>query len=99
MQDRGLSKFKSFLGNLQAGSDIAPITFRARIDGAGEVEFDFDAIALTQETNFIRERWDGEGSNLGYFSLSGKAEDGTEFKTEDLTATFTAFLLVGSPRR
>lgn len=84
MQDRGLSEFKSFLGNLQAGSDIVPITFRARIDGAGEVEFDFDAIALTQETNFIRERWDGEGSRLGHFSLSGKAEDGSEFKTEDL---------------
>lgn len=85
MQDRGLSEFKSFLGNLQAGSDTAPITFRARIvDGSGEVELDFGAIVLTQENNFITERWDGEGASLGYFSLSGKAEDGTEFKTEDL---------------
>lgn len=84
MQDRGLSEFKSFLGNLQAGSDIAPISFRARIDGSGEVEFEFGAIVLTKETSFIMKWWDGEGSRPGYFSLSGKAEDGTEFKTEDL---------------
>jgi len=84
MQDRGLSEFKSFLGKLQAGSDIAPIDFRARIDGSGEVEFDFGAIVLTKETSFIMKWWDGDGSCPGYFSLSGKAEDGTEFKTEDL---------------
>lgn len=83
-QDLGLSEFKSFSGNLQVGSDTVPITFRARIDGAGKVEFDFGEIILTKETNFISEQWDGEGSYPGCFSLSGKAEDGTEFKTEDL---------------
>lgn len=83
-QDLGLSEFKSFSGNLQAGSDTAPITFRARIDGTGKVEFDFGEIILTKETNFISEQWDGEGSYLGCFSLYGKAEDGTELKTEDL---------------
>lgn len=84
MQDRGLSEFKSFFGILQADSDIAPITFRARIDGSGEVKLDFDTIVLTKETSFIKERVDGEESIPGYFSLSGKAEDGTEFKTEAL---------------
>lgn len=84
MQDLGLSEFKSFLGNLQAGSDTTPITFRARIDGSGKIEFDFGTIALTKETSFIMKWWDGEGSRPGYFSLSGKAEDDTEFKTVDL---------------
>lgn len=84
MQDLGLSEFKSFLGNLQAGSDTAPITFCARIDGSGKVEFDFGEIILTKETRFIRKWWDGEGSRPGYFLLSGKAEDGTEFETVDL---------------
>ncbi|CAH1081502.1 HEPN_Apea domain-containing protein [Candidatus Nitrotoga sp. 1052] len=84
MQDQGLLEFKSFFGNLQAGSNTAPITFRSRIDGSGKVEFDFGAIVLTKETSFIMKWWDGEGSRPGYFSLSGKAEDGTEFKTVDL---------------
>ena len=84
MQDRGLTEFKSFTGHLQAGGDITPITFRARIDGSGEVKFDFGEIVLTNETSFIMKWWDGEVSRPGYFSLSGKAEDGTEFKTEDL---------------
>ncbi|WP_333875197.1 hypothetical protein [Methylobacter sp.] len=84
MQDRGLTEFKSFTGHLQAGGDIMPITFLTLIDMSGEVKFDFSAIALTKETSFIMKYWDGEGSRPGYFSLSGKAEDGTEFKTEDL---------------
>jgi len=84
MQDKGLSEFKSFLGILQAGNDITPINFLARINGAGEVEFDFDEIVLTKETSFIKKCWVGEGSRPGFFSLSGNAEDGTEFKTENL---------------
>jgi hypothetical protein len=84
MQDKGLSEFKSFMGNLRAGSDTVPITFRARIDVAGEVEFDFDAIVLTKESSFINKWWDGKGSCTSYFTLSGQADDGTEFKTEDL---------------
>lgn len=84
LQDKGLSEFKSFMGNLQAGSNTTPITFQARIDRAGEVEFDFGPIALTKETSFITEWWRGEGSHPGYFSLAGKAEDGTEFLTDNL---------------
>ena len=83
-QDKGLSEFKSFSGDIQAGSDTAPIIFRARIDVAGEIEFDFDAIVLTKESSFIMKWWDGAWSCSGCFTLSGKAEDGTEFKTENL---------------
>lgn len=84
MQDKGLTEFTSFTGHLQAGDDIIPITFLALIDKSGKVKFDFGPIALTKETWFIMNWWHGEGSRLSYFSLSGKAEDGTEFKTEDL---------------
>lgn len=87
MQDRGLLEFKSFFGNLQAGSDTAPITFRARIDGLGKVEFDFGEIILTKGTSFIRKWWGGEGSRPGYFLLSGEAEDGTQVETVDLHFT------------
>jgi hypothetical protein len=79
MQDRGLSEFKSFSGYLQASGCNMPITFSARIDQSGEVEFDFGTIALTQETIFIMNYWDDES-----FSLSGKSSEGVEFKTEDL---------------
>jgi hypothetical protein len=84
MQNRGLTEFKSFVGQLQAGSDIAPITFLARIDESGEVKFNFDTIALTKKTSFIMTWWDSKGSNLSYFSLYGKAKDDTELKTENL---------------
>lgn len=84
MQDKGLTEFKSFAGHLQTGSDVMPIIFHARIDESGEVKFDFGKIALTKETSFLMKCWDGEGSRPSCFSLSGKAEDGTEFKTEDL---------------
>lgn len=84
MTDQDLSEFKSFAGNLQEGCDSVPITFLARIDSAGKVEFDFGAIAVTQETRFILERWDGAGAKVTCFSLSGKAEDGTKLEIEDL---------------
>src|SRR5260221_13716124 len=87
MQDRGLSEFKSFSGFIQAGGAVAPITFRARVDRSGEVEFGFDATVLTKETAFIVDWWDVEGSKPGHFLLSGQSEDGTEFKTEDLHFT------------
>lgn len=84
MQDRGLSEFKSFSGCLQASGHSMPITFSARISRTGEVEFDFGTITRTQETIFIMTSWNGEGSKLRYFLLSGKSEDGTEFKTKYL---------------
>lgn len=90
MKDNGLLEFKSYLGNLQAGNDIVPVTYRIRIDEAGEVKFDFDSITLTNETSFIMQRWGGDGARLGHFSLVGKAEDDTEFKTDDLYFTSLA---------
>ncbi|WP_411727650.1 hypothetical protein [Methyloglobulus sp.] len=91
MQNRGLSEFKSFSGSLQANGCVAPVTFRARINPSGEVEFDFDEIAITKETSFIEEHWRHKGSSLSYFSLIGKAEDGTEITTESLYFSSSGF--------
>lgn len=87
MQGAGLTEFKSFTGNLNAGSDSVSITFQACIDGqTGEIKFKFDPIILTKDTFFIKSGWDSKESNFK-FSLSGKAKDGTEFKTEDFYLT------------
>ncbi len=86
MQDKGLTEFKSFTGNLNAGSDSVSITFQACIDTTGEIKFKFDPIILTEGTFFIKNSWNNEESNFK-FSLFGKAEDGTEFKTEDFYLT------------
>jgi hypothetical protein len=60
MRDRGLLEFLMFNGQLEAGGNSAPVRFRARIDLSGNVEFDFDALSLTQETRFILQ-WRNEG--------------------------------------
>ncbi|MHB8843996.1 MAG: hypothetical protein ACYC7L_04545 [Nitrospirota bacterium] len=87
MQDRGLSEFKSFSGHLQAGYNIIPITFSARIDRSGEVEFDFEYIPLTNETGFLMKYWDDEYSAHNRISLSGRSIDGIDFKIDDLLVT------------
>lgn len=84
MKDKGLSEYITFSGNLQAGRKNTNINFRARIDNSGEVELDFDSIVLTDQTSFIMKHVNGEGDSPVYFALSGKAEDGTELKTEEL---------------
>ncbi|MDP3877535.1 MAG: hypothetical protein Q8Q50_11190 [Methylobacter sp.] len=86
MQEKYFSEFKPFSGFLQADGRTVPVTFRARINSSsGEVEFEFDEIALTKETYFIREYWRPEGEMVNYFSLSGKFEEGSaELTTETL---------------
>lgn len=83
-KDRGVSEFKSFSGILQAEGNTAPVIFRACINPSGEVEFDFGQMPLTQETVWIMHCWHSKRAKLSHFSLSGKSEDGTEFKTESL---------------
>ena len=83
MRDQDLRNFTSFSGSLDADGNSISLSFSARINHRGEVEFDFDNIPLTQETCFII-TWDDDNSKVNYFSLSGKSADGIEFKTEDL---------------
>ncbi len=84
MQDKGLSEFKIFSGLLQANGSEITLSFSARIDQAGEVEFDFVPLALSNDTRFIMDNWRSEGSKVRCYSLYGKSEDGFEFKTDDL---------------
>lgn len=83
MEDKGLSDFKSFSGSIQSNDSSVPINFCAKISERGEVEFNFEPIALTSETSFILKSMNAEQARLNCFSLSGKSEDGTEFITED----------------
>ena len=78
MEDKGLSDFKSFSGSIQLNDSSVSIEFRARINQRGEVEFNFEPIALTKETVFIL----NFRSSVQLFSLTGNAEDGTELRTE-----------------
>lgn len=82
MQDKGLSDFKFFSGSIQLIDKSVPIDFFALINQRGEVEFNFEPIALTNETSFILKSMSAEQTGLNYFSLFGKSEDGTELRTE-----------------
>lgn len=84
MEDKGLMEFKSFKGSLASGENQLPITFKVRLDAAGEAEFEFEVIPLTKESSFVNERWEGAGREFGYFTLTGTADDGTSFKTDNL---------------
>ncbi|MEQ1530060.1 MAG: hypothetical protein ABL925_12150, partial [Methylococcales bacterium] len=59
----------------------ALLTFRAHINPFGEIEFDLDKIALTDQNSFIPDHL----CSFGDFSLSGKAEDGTELFIDKLS--------------
>ena len=85
MQNRSLSEFRQFCGFLEANGSVAPITFRARINSSGEVEF--DEIAINKETSFIEGLVNNVGSSFSRFSLSAKSEVGIGFKTESLFFT------------
>jgi len=82
--NHSLCEFNEFSGFLKALECSAPVTFRTRINPSGEIEFDFDEIVLTKETNFIENHWYHKGSSLSHFSLIGNAIDGTEITTDSL---------------
>jgi hypothetical protein len=84
MADRGLFDYRSFVGNLSAGSDTIPIKFRARIALTGDVEFEFEPIPRDRQTRFISDRWYDRNSSPAEFSLSGVADDRTELLTDNL---------------
>lgn len=84
MQDKGLSEFKSFSGHLQTNDSAITLTFSARIDNSGEVEFDLGPLALRNDTKFIMDHWYSEGPKVKFYSLFGKSKDGFEFKTDNL---------------
>lgn len=81
MQNQSLREWRQFSGNLKADAFVVPVTFLARLNLLGEIEFDFDRIVITQETFALLEYL---LRDLGpsYFSTIGKSDDGTELKIE-----------------
>ncbi|MDD5276501.1 MAG: hypothetical protein PHR16_10520 [Methylovulum sp.] len=76
-----LSQPIHFLGSLKANRSEAPLTFQAYINPYGKIEIDFDKIIVNTRNIFIQDcLW-----SFGEFSLTGKAEDGTELSIESLS--------------
>jgi hypothetical protein len=67
-----------FLGSLKANRSETPLTFQVHINPYGEIEIDFDKIVVTKKNSFIQDYL----FNFGEFSLTGKADDGTELSME-----------------
>jgi hypothetical protein len=87
MKDNGISDFILFKGYIQHGMHAAPISFRARVGGDGQVEFEFDTMSICEENRFITEFWEGTSRELGLFVLSGSSDDTCQFHTQDLSFT------------
>lgn len=85
-----LAEPKPFSGTLSQGEHNLPLTIHIGINPAGEVEFTFDAIVLTDDTKFILLSWYEKTSEVRYFSFAGVAADGTRFATDHLHLTSLA---------
>jgi hypothetical protein len=78
---------KKFQGTLSSGESSLEVSFSARIDDAGEVQFEFESIPLDRRSAFIQTDWDPPGHDFGEFALVGVAEDGAAFDTDNLIFT------------
>ena len=84
MGDSGLSEFRSFAGQIAAEGHSYALRFHARIDPAGELEFDLGTLQLSEANKFVFLGWKSEDNRTPNFALSGTAEDGTTFETSNL---------------
>lgn len=82
MSDNGLADFMSFEGQLSAGESSLGVTFQARVDERGEIQFTFPVLPFNKETAFIRLHSNGPRQEVDYFHLMGEAEDGTTFESD-----------------
>jgi hypothetical protein len=91
MQNQSLCEWRQFSGSLQDDAFVVPVNFRAHLNSSGEIEFDFDPIALTKDTLFIRDSFSPKGTPVGYCSLVGQADDGTELEIERINLSYEEF--------
>ena len=82
MQNHSLCEWRQFSGRLTADAFVVPLTFRAHLNPLGEIEFDFDDIAITPETYFLRNYLFPSETGFKYFSMIGKSDDGIELEIE-----------------
>ena len=94
-----LAEPKLFSGSLSQGEHSLPLTIGIGIDPAGEVEFKFDPIVLSNDTKFILFSWYEKTSEFRYFSFAGVAADGARFSTEHLHFTSLDQISDGSGTR
>jgi hypothetical protein len=82
-----LAEPKPFFGVFSQDEHKLQLTIGIGIDPAGEVEFKFDPIVLSDDTKFILLSWYETGDDFRYFSFAGFAEDGARFETDHLHLT------------
>ena len=82
MSDKGLTEFIDFKGLLSTEKSSLAVTFQARIDDRGEIDVKFPVLPLNEETAFIRFHSNGPRKEVGYFRLTGAAEDGMTFESD-----------------
>lgn len=82
MSNKGLAEFIGFEGQLSTDESSLAVTFHARVDNRGEIEVKFPVLPFNKETAFIRFHSDGPRKEVGYFCLTGAAEDGTTFESD-----------------
>jgi hypothetical protein len=82
-----LAEPKSFSGTFSQGEHSLQLTISIGIDPAGEVEFKFDPMVLSNDTKFILLSWYDKGDDFRYFFFAGVAEDGARFETKHLYFT------------
>ena len=85
--DSGLSEFVAFVGELALEGDRVPVNFKARIDDAGEVQYEFEKMMLNASTRFIFNSHGKNTSKFALFNLIGRADDGTRIQSDNLIFT------------
>lgn len=71
--------FVSFKGTLEIADRSWPISFRAKINRAGEVVISITPLTLNKNTLEIKSIWRSNRKTVQYFTLSGKARGRAEF--------------------
>ncbi len=87
MNTPDFSDFIKYTGYLEANESRISIDFRVRINPAGEIEFEFSPIPITNTTKFITKCWNKGGLAFYHFSLFGNSQDKVSFETNDLYFT------------
>lgn len=84
MSDKGLAEFIDFEGELSSDDASLATTFQIRVDDRGEIEIEFPVLPFNKQTAFIRLHSSRLNEEVGYFRLTGRAEDGTTFESDHI---------------